>query len=219
MSFAVVATQKGLLSAGLEHEKGVLTVKATTKWYSLHRIYRSLGRVHSKAVSFGELDYFTFPGESAYRDHAPNPNVVARMAAAKDWVLDPLAAEVIVGRWALESFLETPEWCSSIYGDILYPPLRQGDRVYLVTTPGANPTPDQEAEWAEAEKMGRVDYDDRGTFWLDSDRNTKRPGHPIIIWDDGDHIDVADEQGRCVDHNFRVMRMDIADAIRRGVER
>jgi hypothetical protein len=41
-------------------------------------------------------------GESAYRDHCPNPKAVIRLAARLGAQLDERAYELIVGRWVLQ---------------------------------------------------------------------------------------------------------------------
>lgn len=43
------------------------------------------------------------PGESPYVDHVPNPRVVAAWARSKGYDIDPLAYEMMIGRWEIEA--------------------------------------------------------------------------------------------------------------------
>lgn len=82
-----------------------ITVAATSKWYKLYKLF-SNGKV-------GEVD---FPedcpaNESPFVDHVPNPNAVIQFCNANGYYLDPLALELLVGRWTLEvkPFVQTVE--------------------------------------------------------------------------------------------------------------
>lgn len=74
-------------------------------WYELHLLYQD-GR--SKDVPFPD-DQYAPPGESAYRDHVPNPRAVMNYAKKNGIVLGEFALELIVGRWHLETTSEYSE--------------------------------------------------------------------------------------------------------------
>ena len=84
----------------------VLTVECYSKWYELFLITAPVEIGHLakiQGIHFGMFDRDEFTkGESAYCDHAPNPGVVARFAAAYGYRIDSAAFEMIVGRWELE---------------------------------------------------------------------------------------------------------------------
>jgi len=86
------------------HVNNLLTVEAYMKWYDL--ILVSTNGAHEDEVhtyiSYDQLEPFAPKGQSAYVDHVPNPLAVKAMAEAKGWQLDPLAFELIVGRWCTE---------------------------------------------------------------------------------------------------------------------
>lgn len=77
----------------------VLTVELYCKWYCLHIIHVN-GTVAS--LRFSELERFYKEG-SAFKDHVPNPEAVRMYANEMDYALEPLAEELIEGRWKLES--------------------------------------------------------------------------------------------------------------------
>lgn len=81
------------------YAESVLTVEMTNKWYELHLVFRD--RV--EMVCFSELETFAARrGVSPFCDHAPNPDCVRDLCEANGWTLDPLAEELIEGRWLLE---------------------------------------------------------------------------------------------------------------------
>lgn len=79
-----------------------LTVTLETKWYGLYLVAND---GHPPAqISFKNLEEFCTGSESAFCDHCPNPNVVVRLAEAHKLDVDPLALEMMIGRWELEYF-------------------------------------------------------------------------------------------------------------------
>ncbi len=79
-----------------------ITVEAYCKWYDLYLVSPD-GTV--KAVGFDELD--TGKG-TPYSDHVPNPAAVTLFADKKGYGVDPLALEIIVGRWHMEHLNYNP---------------------------------------------------------------------------------------------------------------
>lgn len=77
-----------------------LTVELFEKWYSLFLVHPN-----------GQIEEVPFPDDpescpadvSAYRDHAPNPEVVVNFARNHDYQVDNLSLELIVGRWELSN--------------------------------------------------------------------------------------------------------------------
>jgi hypothetical protein len=87
-----------LVWGGGHPSKGaVLTVECYCKWYDLIVVWPD----KIEAVNFGVLHPHA-KDESAYCDHAPNPNVVARYAGAMGYHLDREAFEMMIGRWEIE---------------------------------------------------------------------------------------------------------------------
>lgn len=82
----------------------VLTVYLTEKWYQLVLVRSAnpgapMG-IHE--IYYDELEK-AYPRGSGYVDHDPNPDAVRALAKAKMWEIDPIAEEIIEGRWALAS--------------------------------------------------------------------------------------------------------------------
>ncbi len=78
-----------------------ITVDASEKWY---RLFAMLPDGTVREIDFcTELDEPRFCGdESAYCDHVPNPVAVQRYALTYGYEIDPLAFEIMVGRWEIE---------------------------------------------------------------------------------------------------------------------
>lgn len=80
----------------------LLTVELTQKWYTLWLLTDDCRR---EEVDFGWLDECannldTQP--SPYVNHVPNPAVVEALAAREGWTVDPIALDLLYGRWAIE---------------------------------------------------------------------------------------------------------------------
>lgn len=82
-----------------ERTRPLLTVEFYVKWYTLCLVFQD-GSV--KTVGYDELEPYTPNNEAAYVDHVPNPSSVKNFAEKKNYDLDELAYELIVGRWAIE---------------------------------------------------------------------------------------------------------------------
>lgn len=77
-----------------------VTVEFYEKWYGL-AIVQPSGSVEE--VAFPDEPEFCRGDESPYADHVPNPRVVAAWARAKGYAIDPLAYEMMIGRWEIEA--------------------------------------------------------------------------------------------------------------------
>ena len=78
-----------------------VTVELYTKWYCLCVVRIGYDEVVVEEVPFpSDLEFCE--GETPFLDHAPNPVVVARWAAKQGYVVDDLAAELMIGRWERE---------------------------------------------------------------------------------------------------------------------
>ena len=75
-----------------------LTVTATQKWYCFHRVDTD-GTI--REVPFSELEGFS-KEYAPYADHVPYPPAVEWLVESKGWQVDPLALELMHGRWQLE---------------------------------------------------------------------------------------------------------------------
>lgn len=99
-------TLRGYLLADAPQQAGaILTVELYSKWYSLVLLYPD----GSCTVAPFPGDEYAPPGESAYRDHVPNPRAVMKYAKFHSIVLGERAIELIVGRWHLETTEEYDE--------------------------------------------------------------------------------------------------------------
>lgn len=87
-----------VLSHGLPIEPTV-TVEFYQKWYGLV-VVQPNGNIEE--VAFPD-EGFCKPSESPYADHVPNPAVVMRWAKHHGYEVDPLALELMVGRWELDA--------------------------------------------------------------------------------------------------------------------
>jgi hypothetical protein len=81
----------------------LITVEYYMKWYSLFCVGRiGDADVIEGLVQFDALEEYALPIESAFVDHVPNPRVVERYAEALGVEIDPMAHELIWGRWRIE---------------------------------------------------------------------------------------------------------------------
>ena len=81
-----------------------VTVEAYVKWYRLYIVHAVESRTATEMVTevgFEVLNDYC-ESESPYLDHAPNPTVVQRWARAHGLHIDPLAFELMIGRWEQE---------------------------------------------------------------------------------------------------------------------
>lgn len=83
-----------------------VTVEVASKWYGIYLatpVDEASGMCEIAEWDFGVLEPFRCPGSGSYFvDHVPNPNAVRQFCAAKDYELDDLGFELIVGRWLTE---------------------------------------------------------------------------------------------------------------------
>lgn len=86
-----------LVYLGGPRDRPVLTVENYPKWYGLCLV---TPRGIVQDVSYGELDALASEaGTFGYSNHAPNAELVPRLADARGWILDSGSYEMIVGRW------------------------------------------------------------------------------------------------------------------------
>lgn len=86
-----------LVYMGGPRDRSVLTVENYPKWYGLCLV---TPRGIVQDVSYGELDELAREaGISGYVDHAPNAELVSKLASVRGWILDSGSYEMIVGRW------------------------------------------------------------------------------------------------------------------------
>jgi hypothetical protein len=111
-----------VLSTKYEWVTPVLTVELYTKWYELFLIAKMQGSLHLYAVHYGHLEDYCPEGQSAFRDHVPNPLAVRNFADAKDYHLDELADDLLMGRWQNEAvdFSYCPD-CEGEGGQLVVP--------------------------------------------------------------------------------------------------
>ncbi len=77
----------------------VLTVEMAYKWYFLSLVDVLTNEVTE--IGFDELDVQGH-GFTPFVDHAPNPKAVDWLCEKNGWTFDPLAEELITGRWEIE---------------------------------------------------------------------------------------------------------------------
>jgi hypothetical protein len=94
-----------LLVSGLGTDRKVLTVEAYCKWYNLYRVFPD-GFVDKLEwngdVQELEYEFIRKHGKSAQGDHCWHPAFVERIAEYYCYELDPLALEMLIGRWFLD---------------------------------------------------------------------------------------------------------------------
>ena len=76
-----------------------LTMELYLKWYGLQLIHPD-GCVEELPFPGDE---YAPPGESAFRDHVPNPKAVENYALEHGYAVGEFALELITGRWYLET--------------------------------------------------------------------------------------------------------------------
>lgn len=99
---ARVVSQRGHLLADVDGVVPVLTVELCSKWYGLQLLHPDK---RCEFIHFPD-EQDAPPGESAYRDHVPNPRAVMNYAGKHGIVLGEFALELIIGRWHLETTSE-----------------------------------------------------------------------------------------------------------------
>jgi hypothetical protein len=87
-----------LAYTGKSHEHPVLTCELYPKWYSLYLVDPD-GKVRRAPLDLDELEQYA-EGATTVGDHCWNPYVVQRLADAKDWIIDDVSFDFIIGRWA-----------------------------------------------------------------------------------------------------------------------
>lgn len=94
-------SERGFPLVGLDRliDEHTLTVELYDKWYCLYDVDPQ-GNV--RRFEFTNLEKYAKGDETAYCDHAPNPEIVERCAEECDFYLPSLALELITGRWKLE---------------------------------------------------------------------------------------------------------------------
>jgi len=94
-----------LLMSVDERRKPQITVALEPKWYCLYLITPVIPDVPDlddiREIKFEELEAIADGGDIAVCDHVPNPHLVVRYAESRGYTIDPLALEVIIGRWEL----------------------------------------------------------------------------------------------------------------------
>lgn len=76
----------------------VLTVEQYIKWYNLWVVHPG-GEV--TAVDF-PYDLDLPDNECVVGDHCVNPRAFVLLANANEWYVDPVALEVVIGRWEMD---------------------------------------------------------------------------------------------------------------------
>jgi hypothetical protein len=104
---ARIHSKRGHLLADLDGIVPVLTVELCSKWYGLQLLHPDPDR-RCEFIPFPGDEYAS-PGESAYRDHVPNPRAVMNYAKKHGVEVGEFALELIVGRWHLETASEYDE--------------------------------------------------------------------------------------------------------------
>jgi len=100
----VDSTQGGIpivRSLGFLSNSPLLTVELRQKWYSLVLVYSDETHEH---ISFPLVDEVPGFRGRAFSDHVPNPEFLRRYCALNNYLFDPLAEELITGRWVEEAF-------------------------------------------------------------------------------------------------------------------
>lgn len=86
-----------LVYVGGTRDQPVLTVENYPKWYGFCLV---TPRGIVLDVSYGELEGLADEaGTFGNVDHAPNAELVPKLASARGWILDSCSYEMIVGRW------------------------------------------------------------------------------------------------------------------------
>lgn len=76
-----------------------ITVEYYIKWYSLFLV-RPTGLID--VIPFSDLEKYAKGSETAYGDHVPNPDIVKVLSVDCDYDIDPIAMEMMIGRWQIE---------------------------------------------------------------------------------------------------------------------
>lgn len=86
---------------GFKRTEPVLTVENYTKWYELFIVMPDRSVVAVEEYDHEMFDK-TWPRESTWGDHIPNPRWVLWLAAWKGWIVDERSLEIITGRWVID---------------------------------------------------------------------------------------------------------------------
>ncbi len=86
-----------LAYTGTPGDSPVLTCELYIKWYALYLVEPDK-TVRQVPLELRELEQYA-EGESVVGDHCWNPYVIQRLADAKDWIIDDLSFDLLVGRW------------------------------------------------------------------------------------------------------------------------
>lgn len=81
-----------------EVKSPILTVEIYMKWYSLFLINPDN---IIEEISFPYYDDLP-NNEPNYMDHVPNPVAVEKLCKEKNWELDDVTKELLVGRWEID---------------------------------------------------------------------------------------------------------------------
>lgn len=104
-----------LVYGGVPGDSPVLTCELYSKWYALYLVEPDK-TVRPVPLDLRELEQYA-EGASVVGDHCWNPYVLQRLADAKDWLIDDLSFDLMVGRWhanrgepeEVKAFRESPQ--------------------------------------------------------------------------------------------------------------
>lgn len=105
-----------LVYGGVPGDSPVLTCELYSKWYALYLVEPDK-TVRPAPLDLRELEQYA-EGASVVGDHCWNPYVLQRLADAKDWLIDDLSFDLMVGRWhanrgepeaIVDEFRESPQ--------------------------------------------------------------------------------------------------------------
>jgi hypothetical protein len=82
------------------HSSKLLTVELYHKWYELVLLNPDGS---TEVIPFPD-DKYAPRGESAYRDHVPNPRAVQQYAEEHDLEIGEFALELMIGRWHIDDY-------------------------------------------------------------------------------------------------------------------
>ena len=93
-----------LIFQGEPWKAPVVTVENYLKWYTLYLVMpdREIRSLEYTALILPE----NFKDQILFLDHVPNPRAVAYTASQRNFFVDPVSFEAIVGRWQLEVIYE-----------------------------------------------------------------------------------------------------------------
>jgi hypothetical protein len=94
-----IYSSRGIMLIVTSDARPLVTVEYSSKWYNLFLIDND--RVINEP-GFDLLEKFALFHTPAYIDHVPNPTAVERFAESIGAEVDPMALEIMWGRWMLE---------------------------------------------------------------------------------------------------------------------